>query len=329
MVLHQGLKTTVEVVVQAVAVVEVAAETQAVAAEVVVIMGDAKINPPFSLIFRVLRDIYSKPYTQMKQENFQKHLREVVLKTLEKFIASDEVFQEGDLRLVNHTITYNNPVSLYMGCQLREGLIHTYPIDKSIQYVKDYFQLEDWRIQKSGIGADDNGIVVRIPSVGINVELIKKAMSLCGYHLSYPREENIPQNEEVELFFKAKHEDDRSEQIRQEETTLLHITPAYNEGKIRHIGLSPKSKNDLFDYPDRIYLLRGSTPKDRVLDLIKRLHYTNKSLGNNGEYLIYRLDLSRIPENVKLCIDTTCEFGLYATQNIRPDVIIGVEKVQL
>ena len=111
-------------------------------------------------------------------------------------------------------------------------------------------------------------IKVAIPNVGRNLEMVKKAFSLCGYYMATPKEENIPQNQWVALQFEPITQEDISDKLRKEEKILYHWAPEFCIEKIKNIGLSPRSKNSSFDYPGRIYLIRGSVSQ-RELDYIE------------------------------------------------------------
>ena len=115
-------------------------------------------------------------------------------------------------------VSYNNPLSIDMQKPIREGLIKTYPADKTLEYIKNHFGLTDDQITKIHGANDIDVIKVAIPVVGDNLNIVKKAFRLCGYYLSSPKEETIEQNKWVALQFEPKIEDDISEKLRKEET---------------------------------------------------------------------------------------------------------------
>lgn len=233
----------------------------------------------------------------------------------------------SDYRRIYKATTYSNPVTIAMMSHVNEGLIKTYPIEKTIEYIKSYFNLYDGQIvQKTGEN-DISYIGVIIPTIGDNIKLIKKAMGACGYYLGSPKEENIPENDWVWLQFEPKIQEKVSEQLRNKEKTLLHLTPAYNVGKINKIGFSPRCKNDLFNFPSRVYFLLGSTRKEEVINIGRQLFNSNNSLGNNGEYALFTFDVSKIPIDVELFLDPNYPHGVYTNSNIKPDTIIGFEKI--
>ena len=96
-------------------------------------------------------------------------------------------FHELDFRTQLKKVTFDNPIS-FSGLNeeinvLTEGLIKTYPIEKTVNYVKNYFNLDEKHIQ-----IIDNCICVVIPDVGENINIMKKVLNLCGY---YPATINV------------------------------------------------------------------------------------------------------------------------------------------
>ena len=51
---------------------------------------------------------------------------------------------------------------------------------------------------------------------------------------------------------------------------LYHWTPLYNYDAISIEGLKPRSENRLFDYPDRLHLIKGNTPNEEFFNIGKR-----------------------------------------------------------
>ena len=184
---------------------------------------------------------------------------------------------------ITHAAGHANPVTISMlnRPKINEGLIRTYPIEKTISYISSYFHLHPRQIIKK-ISAK-NGISqihVFVPSIKDNVQVMIDAMRSCGYYLGTPRLENIEPNTWVTLQFEPKIQEDNSEQIRNEENKLYHLTPYCNFGKIKHIGFSPRSKNELFNYPRGVYLLRGSLEDTEIKSIGKNLCAKNGIMVN-------------------------------------------------
>ena len=221
-----------------------------------------------------------------------------------------------DYSTIEHSASYSNPLTILMANSLHEGLIHTYPIDKTISYIQSYFGLTSQQIKPINAENGINHIQVIIPTIGNNLELMERAMGLCGYYLGFPSRNSIPSNVLVRLQFEPKNQMDNSTQIRSSETTLLHLTPLYNKKKIQAIGFSPRCKNELFNYPSRVYFLRDSLSLNDVRNIGLQLFQANNSLGNNGDYVLFTIDLNKIPTDVKLFLDPNYPYGIYTTSNV-------------
>ena len=219
-----------------------------------------------------------------------------------------------------------NPISTKMKISLKEGLIRTYPIDKTINYIKDYFKLSDNDIIPINALNGTEQIAIKVPIVGNNLNLIKKAFTLCGWYLAYPKESELKPNTIHELQFEKKYDMDISSELRKHESVIYHITPNYNLNKIKHIGLTPKSKNTQFDYPSRAYFVLGSAKKI-VPYLTSELNNNNKSKGNNGGYSVITFDLSKIPLHVKFYFDPNSYGSVYTLDNVTPDAIIDIQEI--
>ncbi|QFQ12604.1 hypothetical protein C7Y71_006015 [Pseudoprevotella muciniphila] len=233
-----------------------------------------------------------------------------------------------DYGTIQKAASYTNPLTMALGSTINEGLIQIYPIDKTIEYVRSYFGLHNNQIKEINADNGIKHILVVIPSIGNNIELIKKAMDYCGYYLGFPKEDNIPINQLVTLQFEPKFQNNVSNNIRKEETTLLHLTPYYNLKKIQNIGFSPRLRNELFNYPSRIYFLRGSMNRQEMIDIGIQLNNANNSLGNTGKYALITLDVSAIPQEKSLFLDPNYPYGIFTMNNITSDVIINVEEIQ-
>ena len=231
--------------------------------------------------------------------------------------------------------SYENPVSLhflqYGLCEtkLYEGLIMSYPIDKVIEYIKDYFKLGD-DIYKLECANEQEQIAVEVRNVGNNLHLIERAMDVCGYFLGFKK--RIYKGDGVEwvyLQFEPKFQKDESVLIRQTETHLYHLTPKFYGEKILKTGFAPYHRNALFEYPGRIYMLKGSTPKQDILWLCTALKNMNKSKGCTERYMIFDVDINNIPQTCKMYTDPNHEHGVFLSENLHPSVITRVGDIML
>lgn len=221
-----------------------------------------------------------------------------------------------------HACTYSNPLSLMM---LGEGLMRTFPIDKVIEYVKDYFWLSDDQVYKMEAHNGEYNIVVIIPSKEENIKLMNKAMNMCGYYLAAPK--NITGDGWLNLQYESKFPKNITSDILSSETVLYHLTPLCNKDKILHIGFSPRCKNDLFNYPSRNYFIRGSADEKKVMDIGQQLYDNNAKVSNTGEYCLFVIDLSKISDNIKFYADSNYQYGVFTYDYIKKDCIIDFKEI--
>lgn len=233
----------------------------------------------------------------------------------------NEMDFKNNLSLRQGSVSFDNPVSIGLQNEkLEEGLIHTYPIDTTIRYIKEYFGLDDSEIYKR---KGENGyerIFVRMYDDKRNHTIMNRAMNLCGY---FPSHFTNIGNDYVAVQYESRNDEDISAELRKTERYLTHITPTYNEEKILKNGFSPKAKNFVFNFPDRVYFSVGSAAPEESLEMVKMLNFANASAGNNGKYTVFKVDLTKIPENVKFFRDQNYKNGIYTKENIRPDCIVG------
>lgn len=225
-------------------------------------------------------------------------------------------------------VTFSNPISL----MISEGLIMSASIDRVISalkvYAKNYSDILSIGIDKNG----NNIIVININAKPKLTDTIIRAMNLYGWFLTRPKNNEITWGRNVKLQFEPKYNTDVGNEIRTTEKYLLHLTQSKNIEKIKLKGIVPSTKNRKFAYPERIYLLRGSTPYPTIYNLTSKL----AAVYNQGkeetvlDYSIIRILLSEVPANVRFCIDPNfSEYGIYTMDNIPPAAIIDVNPFKI
>lgn len=235
---------------------------------------------------------------------------------------------EGEL---DERVTFNNPLSV----MLSEGLIMSYPADKTINYVKKLFKIPDYGIRESN-GAIIIGIIVPNKNNMTTLNKIIRAMQLCGYFLSRPKIDVLMMRsgKKTTLQFEPKYDHEVKDDMLKGEKELLHITLSKNVEKIKYIGLTPSSKNKMFNYPERIYLLKGSIPYEDIVNLAELLasvyNHNNKGEKRDYDYSVLHLDVDKLPDTIRLFPDSNYEpYGLYTIDNIPPSAITEIERLPL
>lgn len=223
---------------------------------------------------------------------------------------------------------YDTPFVGTMVESINEGLIKTYPIDVTIRYICRFFNIKEgkniWsKVDKNNI----QKIYVKVPNYKEVLEALIHAFRLCGYHFENSVSKSFGINDGVGTIthcFAPEHLDDISNLLRQECKYLYHITPKYNESKIKSIGFSPRIRNKVFNFPDRVYFIKDNIDENALLGMAYQLGYYNDSKGNNGEYVIFKVDLNKVPNNTKFFYDPSYNNGVYTTFNIRPNCIVNI-----
>lgn len=162
--------------------------------------------------------------------------------------------------------------------------------------------------------------------VGINDKVIEDDMLKMGYFLGYRgKTVNIDEMSFQVLQFEpmSQLQTDETNNIKTKCNFLYHWTPKYNLENILNNGLIPSSKNSIYNYPNRIYLIRG----DANITLVKLTGYqifgTNNSELNDGEYVLLKIKIRELPENIHFFYDSNSELGVY-TEDVIPKEYIEV-----
>lgn len=256
-----------------------------------------------------------------------------MVEDIRKHIDIIKLLNEKYLDLSNRKgcVSIDNPVATYFMKHalnedfVNEGLIKTYPISNTINYIKNRFSLNDDEIISAKGENDIDVIDVTIPEYGNNEKIITTAMNVCGYHYNSIRQKIVENGIIfVTIRYEPKFENDISEELRKKQQFLYHITPNYNKEKIRNIGFSPKAKNGLFKYPNRVYFVLGDVSQRQLFGLGYQLYLNNKSLGNTAEYVFFKLDLDKIPSTIPFYKDPDYMYGVFTTSNIKPDCIVDI-----
>ena len=272
---------------------------------------------------------------QYKTNTKEKYKIDEFITEIDNFIKLGQFIIENKEKIKNITVDFNELIHSesfsnhpYPG-GIYEGLIHTYPIEKTYKYIKDKYHLLDKQIEIITTENNVKQIGIIIPNINDNVNKVISDFNLCGYHLSFPKKENIGNAPWCLLQFEPKFLNNINDELRQNEKYLIHITPTYNVNKIKKIGFSPRSKNDLFEYPNRVYFVKNSINSNDLKDLIINLNKANKSEGNNGKYSLLYIDLSKINEKVLFYNGPNMTDGIYTTDYIGPEVINDIKNIDL
>ena len=214
--------------------------------------------------------------------------------------------------------SYGNPISIAIYKKedvLNEGLIRTYPIEKTKEYLISLYDFDESQVE---IINDNNVDKLRfiIPNNKNIINKVKKAMDLCGYFCSVEKEYPYIDNW-VYLNFEPKNQDDVNDYVRGMKE-IYHVTEENNIEKIMKIGLVPKFKNPLFSYPERVYLFMEETHPNEIYGLTKQFKDLKK---DENKHCLLVIDVEKIPDNVNFYLDPNYRYGIYTKDNIPPTAI--------
>jgi hypothetical protein len=203
-----------------------------------------------------------------------------------------------DLAFVVSSSGYGGKFMGANGKILKEEATSTLSIEETRRQIQSKFHFKDWQFATQN-GENGVRLVILYPGILRNTRLIKQAMSACGWSLAVKG--YIVKNKMVwrAMSFDPMFQEDVSTEARQY-GYLYHWTPLYNYRLIAKEGLKPKSENSVFDYPDRLHLIKGNTPQDEVVAIGLQLCLSNKRLKNNGDYVLLSIDMSMVPSNTEI-----------------------------
>lgn len=226
-----------------------------------------------------------------------------------------------DLRFVPTRITYDNPLTIYSNIEESKGDIMS--PDNVVTLIKQKYHLNDQLIKK--MEASNNiYIYIIYACIGNNDDLIEEEMKKMGYYVGVRSDiQNIQGMLFQILQFEpySQIQNDETSNIKTQYDYLYHWTPEYYVNDILHNGLIPNHQNNKFNYPNRIYLMKGDTDLYDMLKLGKMLCNINTDSRNNREYVLLKINLKNIDNNIHFYYDPNAEIGVYTEQTISSDNI--------
>ena len=204
-------------------------------------------------------------------------------------------------------------------------------ITKSPQQVKrsliNRLLLKDWQIQEVN-GKNGVRLTILFGELGINHRIIKEQMKSLGWFHSYSLKPKIINGMRViAMGFDPMYQKPIRNSVRSKWKILFHLSPIENKESILKNGILPKSDNNIFSYPNRVYLLIPSIPQNELTEIADRLRKVrNISLG---QYVSFKIDLDKIPDNINFYYDPQYTYGVFCNDAIPPQSIVKVCNIEL
>lgn len=232
-----------------------------------------------------------------------------------------------------YKVSYGNPLSLMMYDEINEGYYASYPIEKVKKYITNMFNLNEWQFIIHKNENDDTytcSILIYVDNTPISNKIsnLDKAMSLCGYFRGIVDDDMLNGKRIKVIQYEPRFQDNANEFVK-ENKFLYHITPSYYKDKILANGFTPKSKNKIFNYPDRIYFFTAKNKKDELLGLA--LYYDEKVTNglNDSKYALFELDGNALSDKVTFFHDPNLNNAVYTKENVPPNYIIRHKIIDL
>ena len=224
--------------------------------------------------------------------------------------------------------SFDNPLTMpekFRNSPLMEGYFETYPSEKVEKYLKkrygkyayiDRFENDNgvW-VFRIGIYNDEEGIKV-----------VDKDMALCGY---FPSMKEI-KGEMIYMFYEPRHQDKINDLV-QDEEYIYHLTRTVRVEKILKNGLSPKTHNKKFTYPDRIYFFLHEPNKEECLLLMKQFYVEEAKTPDkkiyDGPYTLLAIDTEKVKE-CNFSYDPNAFECIYTYDNVPPTAIEVVCEIE-
>lgn len=219
--------------------------------------------------------------------------------------------------------TFDDPLFKRKG-SVNENIEKTIDIQKVRKSIMKKYELEDWQF-KVKEASNEIKVAVIVPHIGSNEKMVIDDMTSMGYYFCQMWEQKIRGLIYTIIRFDPKHIKDITNLVRKMEY-LKHLTPKYNLESIKENGFIPLHKNEVFIYPPRIHFFKEDTTDEDIDDIGKKLCETNSNSQNDGTYILFTIDVSRIPKNVKFTYDSCSDLAVCTEDSIPYDVVVETEE---
>lgn len=230
-----------------------------------------------------------------------------------------------DLRLIPHAVSFDDIICNVIEDKqyLMESAGDSLPPDDVIENIVNKYQL-DRRLIKKVERANKIYVYVITALIGENVDMIKNDMEIMGYFFGHSgREYLIDGQKYIQLQFEpyCQLQQDITDEIKTQFNALYHWTPEYHLDDIMTQGLIPLHENKVFNYPPRIYLIKGDVSFNDIKMLGDGLSRINDNENNNGCYVLLGIELSELDYDIKFYYDPNYRNGVFTEQRIPPEYI--------
>ena len=270
---------------------------------------------------------------------------DIMRELLNEMSFKEKIELDEKYALRNHTLVLENErpnQMVFEDVVLEEGLIRSYPVDKTLAYLNRCIQTPLIQASVVRCGNGVQGIQVSYPEYADNKEVITDILNSCGFYYSYDKDTYTETFGTHEIVFHiALFEPKFNEEVdglRNEEKVLYHITHTSNEQRILKQGFTPRDNGSEMTYPPRIFFGRGSDGKQKALYMGVNLYTkrigrynkedsqrNNKDSRRNDQYTLFTVDVAKMPNNIRFYGDPGSYTGVWTNDNVPPNCIVDVE----
>jgi hypothetical protein len=198
------------------------------------------------------------------------------------------------------------------------------PLNKVMDIITKKYNLKDWQFEIIE-HANNIEVALLISDIDMNMEIIKNDMNQLGYFCSKVNKYEFLGMEWASMQFEPLYQNDVNSIVHNFKV-LFHISPIENLESIKTKGFIPQHNNKRFNYPPRVYFVKGNVTRDDLYNMTKQLADTNNKYG---KYNIYTIEVSRINDNVKFYFDPNYEYGVFTEEPIPYYTVISVSEIEI
>ena len=199
------------------------------------------------------------------------------------------------------------------------------------------FRLESWQIQVIQ-GENSISLAILISNwKDNNIKEIINSFERFGWFCSTSENEIVKTNiilsdgskldgDWVIRQFEPKYQPNVNETVRNYKF-IYHLSPVYNLESILKNRFKVHSQNKKFNYPNRIFFLKGNIDQENIMCIGQQLCDMNTDSRNTGEYCLFTIKTNLIPSDINFYLDPVYEFGIFTEQDIPVETILEYEKL--
>lgn len=226
-----------------------------------------------------------------------------------------------DLRLIPSQTAFGDILSGVPS--INEAYGDIMPPDEVVENIIRKYHLNPSTIHKQE-GYNKIYVYVLSACIGVNDKLIEEDMEKMGYFLGARK----PPVTVCGMTFQvlqfepySQNQTDETDNLKKQYRLFYHWTPAYYAEDILKKGLLPRHENKMFNFPNRIYLMKGNCTMPEILSLGSSLSLVNSEPRNTGKYVLLQVRVDNLDKGVRLYYDPNSPISLYTESPIPPEHI--------